>query len=67
MILFFFFALMMFIHIVRTWNLEKKTTYKKINEVVYALLTLAFGVYYPLLLLIRTCFFLGRTIEKHPM
>ena len=50
MILFFFFALMMFIHIVRTWNLEKKTTYKKINEVVYALLTLAFGVYYPLLL-----------------
>jgi len=51
MVLFFFFALMMFIHIVRTWSSENKSTSKKINEIVYTLLTLAFGIYYPFLLL----------------
>ena len=51
MILFYCFALMMFIHIVRTWNSDKKPISKKVNEVVYALLTIAFGSYYPFLLL----------------
>jgi len=51
MALFFLFAIMMFIHTIRTWNSEKKPIYKNINEVVYALLTLAFGIYYPFLLL----------------
>jgi dolichol kinase len=40
---------MMVIHIVRTWNSENKSNYKKTNEVVYTFLTLAFGTYYPLL------------------
>jgi len=41
----------MFIHIIRSWNSESKTIFKKINEIVYALLVLSFGLYYPLLIL----------------
>ena len=41
----------MFIHIVRTWNLKNKEIYKKINEITYTLLPLAFGIYYPFLIL----------------
>lgn len=37
----------MFFHIIKTWNSENKSGYKKINEIVYAFLTLAFGIYYP--------------------
>ena len=51
MALFFLFASMMLIHIIRTWNSEEKPIYKNINEVVYALLTFAFGIYYPFLVL----------------
>ena len=51
MILFFIFAILMVIHIIKTWNLDGKKTYKKINEIVYAFLTLAFGSYYPFLVL----------------
>lgn len=51
MLLFFIFTIFMFIHIFKTWNLEGKTSYKKINEIIYAFLTLAFGIYYPLLVL----------------
>lgn len=51
MVLFYCFALMMFIHIVKTWNSDKKPISKKVNEVVYVLLTIAFGSYYPFLLL----------------
>ena len=41
----------MLIHIIRSWNSETKPFYKKINEIIYALLALAFGLYYPLLIL----------------
>ena len=44
------FAAIMFIHIIKTWNSEKKI-YKKINEVIYALLTVAFALIYPFLIL----------------
>lgn len=46
-----FFTILMSIHIARSWNSNNKSGYKKINEIVYALLTLAFGLYYPLLIL----------------
>ncbi|MHA1146831.1 MAG: hypothetical protein ACTSR8_01145 [Promethearchaeota archaeon] len=45
------FTVLMFIHIIRTWNHENKHFFKKLNEVVYALLTLAFGLYYPFIIL----------------
>lgn len=45
------FAMLMFIHIIKTWNSENKSTYKKINEVIYALLTLAFAIFYPFLII----------------
>jgi len=45
------FSVLMFIHTVRSWNSETKTIFKKINEIIYALLVLSFGLYYPLLIL----------------
>jgi len=45
------FSAMMFIHIIRSWNSETKTFWKKLNEIVYAFITLGFGLYYPLLIL----------------
>ncbi len=51
MILFFVFTFFMFVHILKTWNSAEKSNYKKINEIVYALLTLAFGIYYPFLII----------------
>lgn len=44
------FAAIMFVHIIKTWKSENKSSYKKINEIVYTLLTLAMGVYYPVLI-----------------
>ena len=41
----------MLIHIARTWNNEGKGDYKKFNEIVYTLLTLAFALYYPFAIL----------------
>ncbi|MHA1272402.1 MAG: hypothetical protein ACTSQP_00780 [Promethearchaeota archaeon] len=41
----------MTIHIIRTWNNESKNIFKKINEIIYALLTLLFGLYYPFLII----------------
>jgi len=43
------FGVIMFIHIIKTWNSENKNGYKKIDEVIYATLTLAFAIYYPFL------------------
>ncbi|TFF93772.1 MAG: hypothetical protein EU543_02825 [Promethearchaeota archaeon] len=37
----------MIYHIIRSWNDKNKDIYKKINEIMYCILTLAFGVYYP--------------------
>ncbi len=34
-----------------TWNLPSKTKYKKINEIIYIIITLGFGILYPFLLL----------------
>ncbi len=46
------FFVFMVIHIVRSWNSsENKTIYKKLNEIVYAFLLIAFGLYYPLLII----------------
>ncbi len=44
-------VIFMFIHIFKTWNLEDKRISKKINELVYTFLTLAFAIYYPFLIL----------------
>jgi CDP-diglyceride synthetase len=44
------FAALMFFHIIKTWNSEKKVC-KKINEVIYTLLTLAFAFFYPFLII----------------
>ncbi|MFX1442867.1 MAG: phosphatidate cytidylyltransferase [Promethearchaeota archaeon] len=41
----------MFIHIIKTWNSENKNGYKKLNEVIYALLTVAFALFYPFIIL----------------
>ncbi len=40
----------MVVHIVRSWNLEGKDNFKRINEIVYAILTFAFGLYYPIII-----------------
>lgn len=45
------FAAIMFIHIIKTWNSENKGAYKKFNEVVYALLTVGFALFYPFLII----------------
>ena len=45
-----FFSVLMFVHIIRSWDSKEKTSYKKINEIVYALLTLGFGLGYPLMI-----------------
>ncbi len=45
------FASIMLVHIVRTWNVEDKSAYKKIDEVIYTLLTIAFAFVYPHLIL----------------
>lgn len=50
-ILCFVIVLFMFIHIVRTWKTENKSIFKKINEIIYTSLALAFGIYYPFLIL----------------
>ena len=49
-VLCFIIALVMFVHILRTWNSENKRNYKRINEIIYTLLLLAFGAYYPFLI-----------------
>ncbi len=41
----------MILHIARSWSSEGKSVYKKINEIVCAFLTVAFGIYYPFLIL----------------
>jgi CDP-diglyceride synthetase len=41
----------MCLHIVRSWNSEEKGIFKRINEIIYAILTLAFGLYYPFIIL----------------
>ena len=40
-------TILMFLHIIRTWNTENKDIYKKINEVVHATLQAIFIVCYP--------------------
>ncbi|MBY9006001.1 MAG: hypothetical protein KGD63_04520 [Candidatus Lokiarchaeota archaeon] len=40
----------MVIHIKKTWSNKEKDIYKKINEIIYCLLTLAFALYYPFLI-----------------
>ena len=45
------FGAIMFVHIIKTWNSENKNGYKKIDEVIYATLTLAFAIYYPFLIM----------------
>ena len=50
-ILCFVIVAFMFIHIVKTSKTENKSNFKKINEIIYTLLTLAFGIYYPFLIL----------------
>ncbi|TFG30482.1 MAG: hypothetical protein EU532_00830 [Promethearchaeota archaeon] len=49
-ILFLIFGFIMLIHIIKTWDSEKKS-YKKINEIIYTILTFAFAIYYPFLIL----------------
>ena len=51
MILCFVIVIFMVIHIIRTWNSENKSSSKKINEIIYTFLTLAFGIYYPFLII----------------
>ena len=46
----YFIVLLMLIHIKKTWSVSNKDIYKKINELVYCLLTLAFAFYYPFLI-----------------
>ncbi len=41
----------MVIHVIRTWSKEEKDSYKKINEIVHTLLTIAISLYYPLIIL----------------
>ncbi|MFX1393454.1 MAG: phosphatidate cytidylyltransferase [Promethearchaeota archaeon] len=50
-ILCFVIVAFMFIHIFRTWKTENKSIFKKLNEIIYTLLALAFGIYYPFLIL----------------
>ncbi len=45
------FGAIMFVHIIKTWNTENKNGYKKIDEIIYAILTLAFAIYYPFLII----------------
>ncbi|MBN1216606.1 MAG: hypothetical protein JXA99_14350 [Candidatus Lokiarchaeota archaeon] len=42
----------MCIYIYKSRNKKEKTIYTKINEILYCILTLAFGIYYPLLIII---------------
>lgn len=51
MILCFVIVIFMLIHIIRSWNSEDKSTSKKINEIIYTILALAFGIYYPFIIL----------------
>lgn len=51
MILCFLVVIMMIYHIIRTWNSEDKSASKKINEIIYTLVTLAFGIYYPFIII----------------
>ncbi len=46
----FFIVTFMIIHIKKTWNENNKEIYKKINELAYCILTLAFAFYYPFLI-----------------
>ena len=39
----------MFVHIIKSWNSEDKDGYKKFNEIMYLIITLAFSLYYPFL------------------
>jgi dolichol kinase len=39
----------MVVHIIKSWNSEDKGGYKKINEIAYTIIFLAFALYYPLL------------------
>lgn len=37
----------MFYHVIKSWSSKKNDIYKKINEMMYCVLTLAFAFYYP--------------------
>jgi len=45
-------------HVVKSWNDQSKDIYKRINEIMYCILTLAFGFYYP--------FFIVQFGNNHP-